>query len=274
MLSLIEFIHEFDKITAKRLRGVARPWTDDRVLQEFHFSNLRRELDRTNRILYRIFKGSLKKLTFANLMAHRMVSRYKFSEEHGLFKSYEEFERVYRKRRNDGEQVRPPSFISCSSDEVFLGRVKNAFDIDVAVVTAIGSKPTLETAWRVMSKIVGKFTGWQCALDAEMYGYVSNEAEFMHIGPGAAYCMKTLGITKHDLHDIHEEINGTFQCPELKYRFAEVEGALCEYARYIKWNSMYPGKFRSYYHNSEPLVPVPLDSAILRCYKDENGSGR
>jgi hypothetical protein len=43
----VAFVHERHAIYERRQQGLPRPWTDDRILHQFRFCNMYRELDRT-----------------------------------------------------------------------------------------------------------------------------------------------------------------------------------------------------------------------------------
>jgi hypothetical protein len=272
MKSLIEFMQEQDLVSARRLVGHAHPWTDDLVMQKYKFGNVRRELDRTNRLLYRLLHGPKNCDSFAlpdavaNCLVHRLVSNHDFSERHGLFLYYTDFAKRYDSDRKCGLAVRPTSFISCMSDPRLLTVAGDCFANSKSMAEVILQKPTLKTAFRTFRRQVGKFTAWQAALDAQAYGWVTNSTKFVHLGPGADFSLRALDLSPGDYDTLVHQVNEYLEYLPLRYE--EVEGLLCEYGRYIKYNTKWPGKYRLYTPDPRPLLPVPLDSVLLGAMKE------
>lgn len=276
MRSLIEFIQEQDQINYRRLRGYQHPWTDDPIMAYFKFGNVRREFDRTNRLLYQLFNRDAWSSTcgtvgaeplrinprlIANCLVHRLVSCHDFSERHGLFADFEKFQFAYLDDRVAGLQVRPTSFTSCMSDNVLLKSAKLAFDMSATIAKYIVDSESLESCFFQFKKVVGKFTAWQASLDCVMHGWVKNTTNFVHMGPGAEFTLRALDVPLENYPSLFVAVNDHIQY--LPLRFEEVEGLLCEYGRYIKYNTKWPGKYRNYTPDPRPLKSIPLDKTLI-----------
>ena len=274
MKSLIEFIQEQDTISYRRLNGLPPPWTDDPVMANYKFGNVRRELDRTNRLLYSLFatpkyKDKRDVLTIlpnivANCLAHRLVSCHDFSLRHGFFDSYEAFENAYNGDRDAGLPVRPTSFISCISDTNLLKSARVAFKLTNILADYLVRSQSLESTFYHFKKIVGKFTAWQAALDCVMHGWVANNSDFVHLGPGALFTLNVLDYPPQDYGTLVSQVNDHIKYLPLRYE--EVEGLLCEYGRYVKYNTKWPGKYRLYSPDPRPLLSVPLDKIFTTAF--------
>jgi hypothetical protein len=268
MLSLREFILEYDHLNTRRLLGRPSPWSQDIVLQSYRFGNFRRELDRTNRLLTTFFGSSrLTGTLVGNLVSHRMVSQPSFTSAYGIFGSYSDFERVYNDAMKSGIPTRPSSFMSCRSADRFLDAIQDSWDNSLTLTNKIQQKPTLESVYRLFAPVLGKFTSWQLALDFLMLHLVGNPGEWAHIGPGSGTALLALGL-KPDLRSILDLLLIINESPkQLDLRVDELEGALCEYSKYIRLcNTQFPGKFRNFTPSSEHLFPVPTDSVLKEFY--------
>lgn len=276
MKSLIEFIQEQDVINYRRLGGQAPPWTDDPVMANYKFGNVRRELDRTNRLLYGVFnterwakKGSVleaKPGLVANCLVHRLVSCHDFSQRHGMFHNFHSFREAYTRDRKAGVRVRPTSFMSCVSDDHLMKYADLAFSLAPVLAVSISDSGSLETAFFHFKKVVGKFTAWQAALDCVMYGWVTNTTDFVHLGPGADFALSVLDLGPADYPTLVAQVNDHLRYLPLRYE--EVEGLLCEYGRYVKYNTKWPGKYRNYTPDPRPLLTVPMDGVLLTALGD------
>lgn len=270
MKSLIEFMQEQDIINYRRSTGESPPWSDDPVMTGYKFGNVRRELDRTNRLLHHLFVKEKwadkcpvlegKPILVANCLVHRLVSCHDFSERHGLFTDFKAFNKRYKQDRLVGLPVRPTSFISCKSDQDLLKSAELCFSVTSALAEVLVDSQSLESAFYNFKKIVGKFTAWQAALDCVMHGWVSNLTDFVHLGPGAEFTLRALDLDASSYMSLVADINQ--QIAYLPLRYEEVEGLLCEYGRYIKYNTKWPGKYRNYTPDQRPLIPVSLDSTL------------
>lgn len=273
MKSLIEFIQEQDLISHRRLTGSAPPWTDDPVMASYKFGNVRRELDRTNRLLYHLFRKEkwaeecpvlrAKPRLVANCLVHRLVSCHDFSQRHSLFSEFSHFKSAYEADRRNGLAVRPTSFTSCMSDQNLLKCAELAFALTTSLAEVISDSGSLEAAFFHLKSVVGKFTAWQAALDCVMYGWVENTTGFVHLGPGADFTIGLLDMGPKDFGYDHLVAMVNEHLGYLPLRYEEVEGLLCEYGRYVKYNTKWPGKYRLFTPDARPLKTIPLDKILV-----------
>lgn len=287
MKSLVEYIQEQDLINYRRLmacdqdgdvwvpnitRWDPASWTTDPVMRDFKFGNIRRELDRTNRHLYHLFTpGHFAQRLPINAeiwscLAHRSVSCVSFTRRHGLFVSFADFKHAYLTDKQLGRPVRPPSFMSCGSDEDFLNSIAACVNCSDVFANRFARKPTLMEAYLCFKSVTGKFTAWQAALDCMMYHWVDNPPSdpFVCLGPGAVSCLSALHLGKGDYDSMVINVNSKLEVAGyLPLRYEEVEGALCEYGRYIRYNTKWPGKYRHFTATHDPFPVVSLDTALI-----------
>jgi hypothetical protein len=276
MMSFRQFIREFDLINARRYAGHSYPWTEDKVMQQYRFGNFRRELDRLNRVLILAFEDRVPDATYiTDLAVNRMVSQLSFTED-ALLRSasgvglFQDFEKLYLERRKAGLPCRPNSFMSCRSDKDFLLTVKRCYERVYEYNEAIEDSPTLKTVYRLFAPVVGKFTSWQLALDFLMLRYVHNNDEFFHLGPGSAVALQNLQVPggASALPGLLKLINAN--PAQLPITIEELEGALCEYSKYVRLNNWaFPGKFRHYIPSFEILPEVPTDIKLKEFYAND-----
>lgn len=106
---LFNFIHEREAIYNRRLAGLSKPWTDDAILQNYRFCNVRREHD-TETIWFaknwRIPHAKDPDMWFASLV-FRFVNRHQTLEEVGYPVPWDpaRFKRTLQALKKAGETV-------------------------------------------------------------------------------------------------------------------------------------------------------------------------
>ncbi|KAJ3050778.1 hypothetical protein HK097_008238 [Rhizophlyctis rosea] len=183
---IVWYCEERQRITIKKIRSDPRPWTDDEILQKESFGCVRREDDKTSRLLRtRIFGeyDPYKYDTFLwNVMVHRQFSRGDVSE--GIKYIHNEgdmLDLMYSLLcwTSEGKSWRPGFIASYSNENFELWKEGKP-------------KPTTRELFKHVKelKLCGDFHSYQTTNDMLMCGYATLDWDFAWLGPGARKCIQ------------------------------------------------------------------------------------
>lgn len=190
------FIRERQLIRERRLDGQPRPWTDDAILRDNHFTNIRREHD-TGTIFV---EARLRSLPWPEALflacAYRCLNRT------------DPFVRFILNDRKEWPERRTACLWLEHLDRRFEAGLPNFTKRHLTpsraayrqvVETLATETPYLprsqSKAFDVLTSLpcVGNFLGWQILCDLVLTGHVDHDPEHVVVGDGAAFGLAVLG---------------------------------------------------------------------------------
>ncbi|KAJ3039679.1 hypothetical protein HDV00_012023 [Rhizophlyctis rosea] len=195
------YLEDRKRIELKRSLGHPSPWTPNHILHHYHFCCIRREDDRTSKILAtEIFATAnpfkdphfLWNVMFhRGVMFHRHVSNAPFNRELG----YVTDPKVAMENLSEWEKTetkwRTKAFTSSVEKKLFKRKMQDNWHAAQAWNRDLwphnGQLPTQRDVARALVELqlVGKFHAYQAYLDAVMYGAAQFDPGHVDLGPGA-----------------------------------------------------------------------------------------
>ncbi|CAG8507281.1 7666_t:CDS:2 [Ambispora leptoticha] len=244
---LIHFINERQKIFIKKSKGMPFPYTEDKVLSKFRFTNVFREDDKTSVIITNILSDHdpTDEFYLINLIIHRLVSRKSINERLKYITDIDEGWAILENRKNRGLPVSTNAFQSTITFEARRDQWEKVFEYGKKVWAKIikrNPQPTLYDAYIELKEDkdipqIGTFTAWQIACDMLMMGmvmYGDNKA-FAILGPGAEEGLKYFERSYNFellLQKVNMHLGSHFEGRTL--RGLDLEHILCEFQKYYK----------------------------------------
>ena len=197
------YVHERECIRLRRAAGAPPPWTDDPVLQEWKFTNVRREHDRTTRAFvdaYRAHAMARPEVALLNCAAYRWFGTAEFAAAAGWLTSDKDLPRVVAlaaARLAAGDVVFTGAYKVSNSgyaapkERVVGANLAALWGAAPGVVEAIESTNTWEAGYRRLSDVRGHGgTGFMAKEVLQDYLLwrrkpVTDAATFTPVGPGA-----------------------------------------------------------------------------------------
>ena len=262
------------------LEGKSEPWTEDDILQDYHFCNVHRRLDYGtqyaldnllleeensrdvlfNILVYRFFNrpetqdmlgGFIDPDAFNPQGAVEVLDVY--SENHSLFSS------AYRVTTHDWAEA------ETKHENILLGVVRDDVLENLDEYTdRIFSADTMEEAFDVLCEIrgVGDFLAYEIVTDLNYRHLPFSENDFVNIGPGAASGLQMMfGRSGRDLvRWFRMSQDKLFHIYDLEYPYMDSDGdpiskpeltmrdfehSICEVRKY--WNIKYHDRDHRYF---------------------------
>jgi len=274
------WINERHKIYTKRfLNKKPKPWTEDKILQQYKFTNVYRQLDKgtiaLDSMLGKWFNNPtpLKDMDLDdaidiafNIIWYRMFNWYEHAKTIG-FVSHKKHAHVLEtltalKREN--KRIYTGAYMISAAGRLnsLMGKVYATF-IAAEEVAEMGEKfisfvyynQTLEAIWEYLKELpmVGEFVAYEIVSDfrhTPLLSGASDKLTWANIGPGAVRGLKRLSLAvaqssmQHLLSISPEYLEPHVNIP---FEMREIEHSLCEFDKYMRIKSGH-GKYREGYN--------------------------
>lgn len=237
------------------------PWTDDPILQEYHFCNVHRELDAgTQYYLDTIASANDQETILLNTIVYRFfnrpetmdvlnppvtVSRWESEDITARLHIHEQSHPVF----SSAYRVTTHEWADSLSkiDNIIYGVIRDdLLENWTRYVNSILNADSMEDAWEGLKEIrgIGDFLAYEIVTDLNYSVLPFSENDFVNIGPGAAKGLDYIfgQVEENDLRRLCQNIDHLFsehgytfpyweEKPELTLR--DIEHSLCELSTYV-----------------------------------------
>lgn len=216
-----QFIHERHSVWNKRfILGMKAPWTSDRILQEYKFTNVYRELDRGTLYLLDKICGKKEPVDQVwNIIVYRMFNRIDTYEHLGFYRfrtweNQENFRKFFdhlRAYQESGKALYTDAHMVCAYEhfpgkdklERFEYIFKGVIEGMEVLMRIIQKAKSLETIHKALTKFpgIGPFLAYEMAVDISYCEWNNlGEDEWVNPGPGCQRGLKAIfpGIKPND----------------------------------------------------------------------------
>jgi len=259
---LLHWVKERRKIYQRKEGGEIPPWTDDKILQQFKFTNVERELDRTTIWVAKNWRKPNKDCTvlWFNMVIACLLNWPDTLDEIGYTKKFipEEFKAKLKARRDRGEKVFAAAYIVSTN-----GRAMDKIDyvVDIILTPMWEAREAFEVDkgkdtklfLRDLFGLLTSFNGMGSFLASQVVAYMKYEQPwssaidweyFATSGPGSRRGMNRL----HDrpVKKSQKEEVWLAELHELQFKLSEdgidihaqdVQNCLCEFDKYMRTKS-------------------------------------
>ena len=252
------FIHKRQNVFVnKEVLKKEPPWTNDKILQEYHFCNIHREFDSGTRFYIENIDANSKDLMLRTII-YRILNRpnsYKHIEGHIDGKETDIENIVFSLNTYDGKvfstayRIGGPNWSKYDGkiEQMFYGTIRDDImrNYDMYVDSVMFTE-TLEDAHNVLCSIrgIGSFFAYEVITDLIYKWYNFTEDDFVAVGPGAKGGLKRIYDNPEDYHSLIYELQdeqseylpNNFWLPPHKDHLTlrDIEHSLCEYNKYRK----------------------------------------
>ncbi|OIP53344.1 MAG: hypothetical protein AUK31_01705 [Fibrobacteres bacterium CG2_30_45_31] len=203
-----KFAFERQQIFFARLQGAPFPWTDDKILQKYKFTNAYRASDRVSQFLIKnaIYKSEndfTPEDMFFRIILFKMFNRIdtwcelerNLSEISFKNYNYAEYDKILTSMLLKKEKIYSAAYIMPSGGSAFGFKRKHQNNLKLMeymmkdkISGKIGAAKTLKDLYEILLSYptIGKFLAFQYAIDIN-YSQLCNfdEMSFVVVGPGA-----------------------------------------------------------------------------------------
>lgn len=292
LAALMYYMRERESIRLKKESGQPWPWTGDKILQAYKFTNVKRADDRTTRAFVKFYREHYKKrdplrneTLLYNCGVARYVGTFEFQRELGWLAKHDgkRIISVATKMMKRGQQVFTGAYIVTNSGrtgpkqvvvaEYLAGLWKKAEE----VVDVIGVKHSWRAGYNVMQTLPGfKGTGFMAKEVLQDFLLITDlpvddAASWTPMGPGARRGMNRLLGKPKDVKRAEEKYIAEVQLlhTQLKDWWSDVypksgkltahdvQFCLCEYEKYER-TRLNQGRPRSIYRPSTEWQKITL----------------
>lgn len=259
LTEFIEFIKEREKIRHRKASGFPPPWTDDPILSNGYFCNVRRDDDKVTRYLRKEWYENNREdedLFFAAAAA-RNVNLIDTLAELGYQSPWnaDRFKKVIGERQAEGKLTYNHAYMIRA--EYYDGKPKHEYLADRMLTPLWVKREAIRPRWgdtlndffdRLVSQHgFGSFLAGQVVVDASQYGLLSDAPDRFRwcvIGPGSRQGLNILmgrplkapwseKDFKEKVNDLQDAVN-----ERLKFRppliASDLQSCLCEASKYWK----------------------------------------
>lgn len=283
------WINERHRIYLKRQAGDKFPWTKDKILREYKFTNVYRQLDKVTkeweqRYISRL--GSGKKMKDGDLLFELIKFRiFNWPETYDVLHfNMRKWDRdraveVLKKAKEEGKQLFTGAYIVTSggsSDpkyETICDALNYAYEQRNRMAGRIRRGKSMQEACEILRDIntVGPFVAYEMACDLRFTRILSDAKDIMswaNPGPGAKRGIHRLltghaskmspapdyvAVMRHLLTLSHENLDShVFECI-WPFEMREIEHSLCEFDKYMRVKND-EGRPRSKYSPPPPQL--------------------
>lgn len=253
-LALFKYLcHERYKVLLRRREGLSRPWTEDKLLRDYHFCNVFRRDDKTSVVIQTLineqetYNDKVRCAILCRLTNRAETIRAIWEDPSLLLGSEVKINTAaYRLNTPKGINNRAGVYDLAMQERPVLA-------------ACLFSANGLQEAHKVMcgEKYLGGFTGYQILLDLLDVGFwrtkIMFDADWAYVGPGAARGMAALmgreveyrfaksafrmeGDKTLTQQDLLRKICTSIDWPEAWPTFTvhEAEWMLCEFDKYVR----------------------------------------
>jgi hypothetical protein len=267
-------MQEREAIRIRRERGEPKPWTQDPILQNYKFTNVKRDYDRTTQELFRLYaeRANLQRPeeVLYNAALYRYFGTSEFAEAVGWLTRHDgkHISRVAHSRMARGDRVFTGAYIvtNCGQvgpkEDVVGTFLENLWAQAEPIVRCIQRTRTWREGYRIMVEVHGfggkGFYAKEALLDFlhVFPDIVADSATWSPVGPGARRGLNR--IYKRDLKfsqseamfigelmDVWTDVNMAWEMT-----VHDVQWNLCEYDKYMRVK-LGEGRPRSRYNGAD-----------------------
>jgi hypothetical protein len=208
------FINERHNIYINRfVKKLPKPWTEDKILQEYKFTNVFRQLDKGTLALTEMLKNNKCQammtkneafgLIFFNICWYRYFNWFEHAKELSFVCSYDEVEKYILQRAKDKKRIFTNAWMTtgvfCEDKHItYLRACKEAWDRRFEFAKFIELNQSLEAVSKKLTELymIGKFLAYEIACDLRFTKLLENATDTLtwaNMGPGAQRGLKRLG---------------------------------------------------------------------------------
>lgn len=254
------WINERHRIYNKRKAGLPKPWTQDKILQEYKFTNCFRELDRGTLWMRENLTGPNKHkpndIQLFNCGVYRYFNWYKTAEIVGFIDEWDPSILIQKLERRiaEGQKTFTSAHIirGVSGYSKVTGVCKIMdwlWEAKGRITYVAKNTQSLEKTFDELIKIpyIGGFMGYEIASDLRWIPLLENATDkttWANIGPGAERGLLRLGLPHtpsnqlNSLRVLYEEhdkyIESHVKNSGLPFEMREIEHSLCEFDKYCR----------------------------------------
>jgi hypothetical protein len=269
------FINERHNIYINRfIKKLNKPWTDDKILQSYKFTNVFRQLDKgtialqemlkNNKFNYKnepqeFYKHKESALIFFNICWYRYFNWYEHGNNLKFVCSYKEVENYILRRYKEGKRIFTGAWMTTgvfAEDKhiTYLRACKEAWNKRFEFVDFIKNNQSLEKVCHKLTELymIGKFMAYEIACDLRFTSLLENATDkltWANMGPGAQRGLKRLGYQHKNQQEACNsmiEIYNDLTCltkrmlsadvyeASVPFELREVEHSLCEFDKYMR----------------------------------------
>jgi hypothetical protein len=258
---LWKYIEERERIRLRREAGKPWPWTDDPILREFKFTNVRRLHDRTTQAFLAIYQAHKKapaRVALYNCGVHRFFGTAEFADTAGWQAKYD-FDALARAVKECPRPYTGAYMVRADGNrpkvDAIAGYLSGLWEQAPAIVAAIQKERRWEAGYRVLWEVRG-FGGNGFMAKEVLQDYllwlpfeVKDAGTWTPVGPGARRGLNRLaGRRTGDLglrEEMHvREIRELLEQIQPKWRRAfpkadplaahDIQFCLCELDKYLR----------------------------------------
>ena len=280
-----DFVLEREKIRLRKLSKQPRPWTQNILLQNFVFCNIRREHDHgTVWYMEHVVpsaQGEFDDLLWKTVL-YRAVNNVQWFEQviEGMYPVFSRHEwqthnNAIRSRIDNGPPPWSPAYIILQSPDgkdrkTHLYQLLEFLDKDLdALVWYMAGAAKLEEIWKRLQKIpyVGPFIALQIYRDLMLAGAFPNfsDNDFTYLGPGARKGLEILSGQHNyrvQYEFLKELLNQQPEYLEPKLTLGDLEHCVCEARKF--WGLEEGGGRHRLYKPRETAVAGSSNVALTR----------
>jgi len=269
---LANYMNERHLIWHKRfVEKKPKPWTEDKILQQYKFTNCFRQLDKGTAALQEMLKRQKDGvLILFNIIWYRYFNLYVHAEQLGFVTDYTQVEEYITAKAKKCDKVFTGAWMTTGvryEDKhiSYLRACKEAWDRREMLYYLITTSTKLETVCAYLKDLymVGDFLAYELACDlrfTKLLNKATDTLTFANLGPGAQRGLKRLGMpyknqkegceSMRELYDMLIELHISYHIIHAPWPFElrEVEHNLCEFDKYQRVKngeghprSKYPG---------------------------------
>jgi len=260
------WINERHLIYAKRRAGDAAPWTEDKILQTYKFTNVFREYDRTTLWMRKHWTNpnhdSPAEEIIFNCCLFRMFGTMEFAEQHGWTKKWNPnyAKALARNRLNSGKKVFTGAYIITNQG---LKDPKEQVVVDLFLNPLWENRKYLADMARetnslqAMHGVLGQFRGWggggfmayEVITDLNhtpVLALAKDRMKWANAGPGAKRGLNRIhgrDLNSIKARDWNAEMYELLQrsaeylgnhVPQAEFDMRSIEHSLCEWDKYMR----------------------------------------
>ncbi|KAJ3180155.1 hypothetical protein HDU85_004158 [Gaertneriomyces sp. JEL0708] len=282
---LLKYISERHLIAIRKQSGAAPPWTDDSILANHRFCNLRREDDHNSVVLRNVFAGTCVTDPWYlwNVITHRFISNAKFNEMLGYVSDLDSALEMINKWENEkhaGSRTwRTSAFQSSMPFGKLMTYLRDNWEISQQYAKSLGRTATAREMHAVLKQFfgVGRFHAYQATQDLVMYNAIPADEEFISPGPGALKGLHLLGLGEDEgdvdkvIIQLTRRVNAALHSDlHLRMTPIDMEHTLCEFQKYHR--ALHHGPLpRKYIPRCASSVTIADSISRKRISEDPNG---
>ena len=268
---LADFMNERHNIWLRRNKGLQKPWTEDKILQQYKFTNIFRQLDTGTLALKEMLKNQNDEiLILFNIIWYRYFNWYLHAEQLGFVTNYSQVEKYIIAKAKKCDKIFTGAWTTTgvfweSKHITYLRACKEVWDKRNMLYYLIISSTRLEIVCQHLRNLylIGKFLAYEIACDlrfSKLLKDAEDKLTWANMGPGAQRGLRRLGLPHKNQKEgcdsmrklyhklINEKLIGDhiFNAP-VPFELREVEHSLCEFDKYQRVK-MGEGRPRSKYN--------------------------